>query len=111
MNPKEAYINFNVPLVQQLKMKDPIFIARLTQQDLFFGELKAKVRGEATAPHAASLFLQEVIEPSLENNDDGPFFKLLSAMDQFGGPLKSLSAEIRKSITKELQSTDTLGKY
>ena len=123
MNHSDVYANFNVELVQQLKMKDPIFIAMLTKQRLFFGELKAKVREQSTEAEASSLFLQEAIEPSLETNDPEPFMKLLSAMDQFGGPLEKLSAEMRKclkstmkclksttSITDESRSTDTLGK-
>ena len=114
MNHKDVYIGFNVELVQQLKLKDPLFIAILTTQCLFFGELKAKVRKESTEAEASTLFLQEAIEPSLETNDPEPFMKLLSAMDQFGGPLKKLSAEMKKHLkspTTESQSTDILGKY
>ena len=123
MNHSDVYANFNVELVQQLKMKDPIFVAMLTKQRLFFGELKAKVREQSTEAEASSLFLQEAIEPSLESNDPEPFMKLLSAMNQFGGPLEKLSTEMNKclkstmkciksttSTTDELQSTDTLGK-
>ena len=95
-------------------MKDPIFIAMLTEQRLFFGELKAKVREQSTEAEASSLFLQEAIERSLETNDTEPFMKLLSAMDQFGGPLKKLSMEMKECLnltTTEPQSTDTSGKY
>ena len=114
MNHRDVYTNFNVKLVQQLKMKDPIFIAKLTEQHLFFGELKAKVREQSTEAEASSLFLHEVIERSLESNDPEPFMKLLSAMDQFGGPLEKLSSEVRKCLNPtitEPQSTDTSGKY
>ena len=114
MNPKDVCADFNVKLVQQLKLKDPIFIAILTKQRLFFGELKAKVREQSTEAEASSLFLQEAIERSLETNDAEPFMKLLSAMDQFGGPLEKLSTEMRKCLnspTTESQSTDILGKY
>ena len=76
MNPKDVYADFNVELVEQLKLKDPIFIARLTKQRLFFGELKAKVREQSTEAEASSLFLQEAIERSLETNDAEPFMKL-----------------------------------
>ena len=113
MNPKDVHADFNVELVQQLKLKDPIFIARLTKQRLFFGERKAKVREQSTEAEASSLFLQEAIERSLETNDAEPFMKLLSAMDQFGGPLEKLSTEMRKCLnspTTESQSTDILGK-
>ena len=117
MSHRDVYANFNVELVQQLKMKDPLFIAMLTKQRLFFGELKAKVREQSTEAEASSLFLHEVIERSLESNDPEPFMKLLSAMDQFGGPLEKLSAEMRKCLnsttntTNKSQSTDNLGKY
>ena len=123
MNHSDVYTNFNVELVQQLKMKDPIFIAMLTKQRLFFGELKAKVREQSTEAEASSLFLQEAIEPSLESNDPEPFMKLLLAMNQFGGPLEKLSTEMRKCLNSttclnsptntidESQSTDTQGKY
>ena len=120
MSHSDVYANFNVDLVQQLKMKDPIFIAMLTKQKLFFGELKAKVREQSTEAEASSLFLYEVIERSLESNDPEPFMKLLSAMDQFGGPLEKLSTAMKKclnctmkcldSSTNESQSTDTLSK-
>ena len=114
MSHGDVFANFNVELVQQLKMKDPVFIAMLTKRRLFFGELKAKVREQSTEAEASSLFLHEVIERSLESNNPEPFMKLLSAMDQFGGPLEKLSAEMRKCLnptTTEPQSTDTLGKY
>ena len=114
MNPKDVYADFNVKLVRQLKLKDPIFTAILTKQRLFFGELKAKVREQSTEAEASSLFLQEAIERSLETNDAEPFMKLLSAMDQFGGPLEKLSTEMKKRLnspTTESQSTDILGKY
>ena len=123
MSHSDVYANFNVELVRQLKMKDPIFIAMLTKQKLFFGELKAKVREQSTEAEASSLFLYEVIERSLESNDPEPFMKLLSAMDQFGGPLEKLSTEMRKCLncttkcfnstadtTNKSQSTDTLSK-
>ena len=111
------YAEYNVELVQQLKMKDPVFIATLTKQRLFSGELKAKVREQSTEAEASSLFLHEVIERSLETNDPEPFMKLLSAMDQFGDPLKKLSAEMRKCLNSttntinKSQSTAILGKY
>ena len=117
MDHSNVYAEYNVELVLQLKMKDPIFIAMLTKQKLFFGELKAKVREQSTEAEASSLFLHEVIERSLESNDPEPFMKLLSAMDQFGGPLEKLSAEMRKCLksttntTNQFQSTDILGKY
>ena len=117
MDHSDVYAEYNVELVQQLKMKDPIFIAMLTKQKLFFGELKAKVREQSTEAEASSLFLHEVIERSLESNDPEPFMKLLSAMDQFGGPLEKLSTEMRKCLksttntTNKSQSTDILGKY
>ena len=123
MNHGDVYANFNVELVRQLKMRDPIFIAMLTKQRLFYGELKAKVREQSTEAEASSLFLQEAIEPSLESNDHVPFMKLLSAMDQFGGPLKKLSTKMTKHLNStttclssptntedESQSTDTQGK-
>ena len=119
MDHRNVYAEYNVELVLQLKMKDPIFIAMLTKQRLFFGELKAKMREQSTEAEASSLFLHEVIERSLESNDPEPFMKLLSAMDQFGGPLEKLSAEMRKCLksttrtntTNQFQSTDILGKY
>ena len=117
MDHSNVYAEYNVELVQQLKMKDPIFIAMLTKQKLFFGELKAKVMEQSTEAEASSLFLHKVIERSLESNDREPFLKLLSAMDQFGGPLEKLSTEMRKRLnsttntTNKSQSTDILGKY
>ena len=114
MNPKDVYADFIVELTQQLKMKDSLFIALLTKHRLFFGELKAKVREQSTEAEASSLFLQEAIERPLEMNDVGPFMKLLSSMEEFGGPLEKLSTDMRKHLnspTTESQSTDILGKY
>ena len=114
MNHKDVYANFNVELVQQLKMKDPIFVAMLTKQHLFFGGLKDKVLEQSTEIEASSLFLLKAIEHPLNNGDSEPFMKLLSAMDEFGDPLKKLSTEIRKSLIStatDSQSTDILGKY
>ena len=117
MDHRHVYAEYNVELVQQLKMKDPIFIAMLTKQRLFFGKLKAKVMEQSTNAEASILFLHEVIECSLESNDPEPFMKLLSAMDQFGGPLQKLSSEMRRCLhsttntTDKSQSTDIIGKY
>ena len=116
MKPKDAYNKFTVELMHQLKMKDPYFIARLTKQGLFFGRLnlKAKLREQPTEAEATNLFLQDVIEPCLETDDAGPFFKLLAAMDEFGGLSKDLSARIKQHLdytTNEEQSTSTLGEF
>ena len=114
MKPKDAYNKFNAKLMYLLKMKDPHFIARLTTKDLFYGELKAKVGEQPTEAKANNVFLQDVIEPCLETDDAEPFFKLLAAMDEFGGPSKDLSAEIKQHLddtTNEAHSTSTLGEF
>ena len=116
MKPKDAYIKFNVQLMRQLKLKDPYFIASLTTRGLFCGglNLKAKLREQPTEAEATNLFLQEVIEPCLETDDAELFFKLLEAMDEFGGPSKDLSAEIKQHLdytTNEEQFTSTLGEF
>ena len=106
---KEIYDGFNVNLIQMLPMKDATFIARLQQAGLFGnGNLSRQVATEKTSQDAATYFLNEAISPSIPNNDDDvdldPLCKLLKAMEQHGGPAKTL-AKLAEKIKKAIPYT------
>ena len=80
-------------------MKDPNFIAKLIK--LFSGNLKDEVQSKPTRAEAATCFLDKVVGPAVELDDDEPFSILLSVMETFGNlPLKKLSEEINKAKRK-----------
>ena len=66
MEVKDAYKEFNPNLVRSLPLKDAHFIAELTKQGLFYGNLKETVAAESTQSDAAAWFLYEAVERSLD---------------------------------------------
>ena len=120
---KKVFDEFNPNLVRILPLKDPYFLAELTKQHLFSGNLKAEVMAESTQANATSKFLFGAIERSLDVDDREPFDRLIQVMEKFGDlTLNKLAQDIKqelgvndspkaKSTTKhsELPQPDTPG--
>jgi len=100
MNAKTVYNEFNVELVRILPLKDPIFIATLTKENFFSGNLKLEVIATPTQADATTLFLCKAIEPSLEVGNREPLDRLLLVMKTFGDlNLKKLAEDIQLRLT------------
>ena len=101
MSDKEKYDEIYPDLVTKLPMKDVTFLAKLTKERLFTGDLKDEVNAKATAAQAAAHFLDSAISPYIEEDGDvdlEPLYKLLKAMEKHGGILKKLVAKIKKAL-------------
>lgn len=102
MDAKKIYNEFNPKLVSILPMRDPHFIAELTQQNLFSGALKEEVMGASTQADASSCFLYKAVERSLDIDDTEPFDRLLIVMHRFGGvTLQKLAKKIIQKMNGE----------
>ena len=104
MDAKEIFKEFNPKLVHSLPMEDPYFIAELTKQNLFYGNLKEEVKAAPTQADAAASFLYKAVERSLDIDDKEPFDKLLLVMKGFDNiTLKKLAREIKQRITTRVR--------
>ena len=91
-------------LMKVLPMNDDYFIAQLYAKNLLTGSLKADVESLPTA-NRASKFLDDVIKPSVENNDCTKFHTLLWLMrENDDSTIKSLANKIRKSLNETIRS-------
>ena len=79
---KKIFDEFNVKLVRHLPLKDAFFLAELTQQNLFSGNLKEEVMTAPTQKDATTCFLDEAIKPSLDVGNREAFDKLLLVMQK-----------------------------
>lgn len=103
MDVKEAFKEFNPKLVTCLPLKDSHFIAELTKQDVFYGNLKEVVKAASTQSDAAAHFLDELIERSLNIGNRESFDKLLLVMEKFSSTLNTLAKEIKQKITTRVR--------
>ena len=100
---KEIYNEYNPKLVRCLPLKDPFFLAELTRQNFFSGDLKEEVLAASTQAIATTKFLHKVVERSLDIGNEKPFNKLLSVMENFNDDiLKELAKEIRQRLVDEV---------
>ena len=96
---KKIFCEFNPDLVKILPLKDPYFLAELTKQHLFSGNLKAEVMAESTQANATTKFLYTAIECSLDVDDREPFDRLIQVMEKFGNlTLNKLAQDIKQEL-------------
>ena len=103
MTALDIYNQFNGKLVKKLPMNDAHFLAALTAEKLFSGDLRAEVDDKPTKAQKASHFLNNEIKPCLEDDDDvdiEPFLKLLGVMEKFSKNLGKLATRIRMQLSK-----------
>ena len=102
MSELSVYNHFLPQLTKSLPMKDPSFLAKLAEKELFYGNTKSKVKSYSTDAEAAEYFLDKIIEEPLryEDPDTEPFEKLLKAIEEFDNqPLKKVAVKIRQKLT------------
>ena len=91
-------------LMRALPMDDDYFIAELYAKNLLTGSLKADIESLSTT-NRASKFLDDVIKPSIENNDCTKFHTLLQLMKKTDdSTIKALADKIRKSLNETIRS-------
>ena len=91
-------------LMKVLPMDDDYFIAQLYAKNLLTGSLKADIESLSTT-NRASKFLDDVIKPSVENNDCTKFHALLRLMKKTDdSTIKALANKIRKSLNETIRS-------
>ena len=85
--------------LMDLPMNDAKFIAKLYARRLLPGNLKATILAQKTSADKAMMFLDQVIELSVKNNDLTSFKTLLSIMEDGDDDiLKKLANAIKSSL-------------
>ena len=106
MDAKQVYSEFNPRLVEALPLKDPMFIAMLTKQNLFSGTLKEEVVAATVRADAAFFFLFKAIERPLNVDDTEPFDKLLTVMDDYNDSTINMLAKAIKQKMPQSNRTE-----
>ena len=102
---KKVFRDLRIKLITSLPMNDAIFIELLNRENLFPGNLKEQIEGKATKSDKAGLFLDKVIQPSIDIGLFEFLIKLLTVMSDKvylkDDSLKQLAAEIKEKIDEE----------
>ena len=92
-------------LIRELPMNDDYFMAELYAMKLLPGNLKADIESLPTSVKRASKFLDDVIKPSVENNDCTKFHTLLRLMKKTDDvAIKELADTIRSLLNETIRS-------
>ena len=92
------YDNY-LSLVQSLPLHDAMFLARLYSEGLLTEISNATLQSLSSPVDKAVHFLEQVIEPSLKNDDITPLMRLLTAMEDHSSGLKELAETIRSELS------------
>ena len=108
---EEIYYQFYPQLVESLPMKNPMFLAHLTQLRLLPGDLKQLINSKGTLAEAATCFLDNMIGPAIECGDHETFNLLITAMEKSDNIiLNNIAQNLRKEIQGTIRKPLT-GKY
>ena len=100
----EVFQEHYAQLMKVLPMDDDYFIAQLYAKHLLTDSLKADIESLSTT-NRASKFLDDVIKPSVENNNCTKFYTLLWLMrENDDSTIKALANKIRKSLNNTIRS-------
>ena len=67
ISPEDAIKKFEVELLQELPLDDPIFFAMAKRFNLFPADTGNTIRAEKSRAHKVDYFLQHVVEPAAEH--------------------------------------------
>ena len=88
-------------LIEYLPMDDPTFTAKLSDHKLLLGAINSQLKALPTQADKAWYFLNHVIKPALDNDDNSSFDNLLSVMEHCDYThVEKLSSEIKSEIDK-----------
>ena len=106
MTQLKVYENYVEKLVKCLPMNDDHFVAILSAKQLLLGDAGNKIKQLSTQSDKASYFLNHVIKPALDNDDNSDYFeKLLSVMQNCGyDHVQKLSCEIKCDVNNDLRT-------
>ena len=100
----EAFKVYYPNLVKLLPMNDECFMSDLYGKSLLPGDLKADVESLSTSTKRASKFLDNVIIPSVKNNDSRNLHILLKLMkENDNNSIKVLADKIRMSLDRTIK--------
>ena len=114
------YENFRIQLITSLSMDDVIFLALLRQQNLLPGNLIDQLQvqlAEKTSAQRAALFLDKVVNTSIDIGEFEPLNKLLMVMSNEvylkNNLMKQLANKMKEELDKEssLIPTNRSGQY
>ena len=93
-------------LITSLSMDDVIFLGLLREKNLLPGNLNDQVKlAEKTSAQKAALFLDEVVDPSIDVGEFEPLNTLLTVMSDDvylkNDSLKQLANKIKEELDKE----------
>ena len=99
----EVFKVYYPKLVRLLPMNDECFLSELYGNSLLPGDLKADIESLPTSTIRASKFLDNVIKPSVENNDSRKLHILLKVMKENDDNIKGLTDKIRISLDRTIK--------
>ena len=100
----EVFKVYYPKLVRLLPMNDECFMSELYGNSLLPGDLKADIESLPTSTKRASKFLDNVIKPSVENNDSRKLHILLKLMKENDDiSIKELADKIRISLDRTIK--------
>ena len=114
----DVFQEYYTELMRALPMNDKYFVAELYSKKLLPGNLKADIESLPTSAERASKFLDDVIKPSVENNDCTKFHTLLRLMKenddvtvkQLADTVRGLLNETIRNILNQKSDDDKTGK-
>ena len=100
----EVFKVYYPKLVKLLPMNDECFMSELYRESLLPGDLKADIESLPTSTKRASKFLDNVIKPSVENNDSRKLHILLKLMKETDDiSIKELADKIKMSLDRTIK--------
>ena len=100
----EVFKIYYPKLVRLLPMTDECFMSELYGNSLLPGDLKADIESLPTSTKRATKFLDNVIKPSVENNDSRKLHILLKVMKENDDiSIKELADKIRISLDRTIK--------
>ena len=100
----EVFKDHYPKLVRLLPMTDECFMSELYGNNLLPGDLKADIESLPTSTKRATKFLDNVIKPSVENNDSRKLHILLKLMKENDDiSIKELANKIRISLDRTIK--------
>jgi len=97
-NFEKKFGQFTEQLLRALPMEDAIFIAQIEAAELLPGNSKAEIKAKPTSVDKADYFLDCLIKPTLQYNNDN-LLQLIKVMQESDyKPLKKLAGDIKDKL-------------
>ena len=98
---KSVYEKYDKKLMKCLPMEDTVFLANLFKYKLLSGYIMNALKALPTEASKAYYFLDQVIKPALDTDDNSSFNNLLSVMENCDNMnVAALACEIKAELNK-----------